>query len=271
MGSRVSGKVEDSNGNALQTTVRMFDWSDGSLLDEVTSSSSDGSYVAETVKDISEVLVTAKMGSSSRPLSHGPITPESVSLQLLYDFDDGTLQGWTDDTGNNLLSATTTRSISGSYALEGQKDSQPENIAHISPSDLSGGVQIPEYSFWYYETSSSSGAFLAVEDTNGDIVVAAGTNNPQFSVFDSGGETNLARGNYGQWYFCKITFDWGNGEYTVVFEDINGNQQASATRTLNKSTNVETLRIKNTLGSPGTGFESGPYYHWFDDIVVKLA
>lgn len=71
----LSGTVTDeSTGDPLDATVRVFDWDGGDLLKTTTSDPSTGDYSTKVVTKASNLLVVMQPPSGLRPLAHGPVS-----------------------------------------------------------------------------------------------------------------------------------------------------------------------------------------------------
>lgn len=67
--------TNESDGSALDATVRAYRWSDGRLLKTTTSDPSTGAYRIEEIEN-TDLLVVMQPPSGLRPLAHGPLKPD---------------------------------------------------------------------------------------------------------------------------------------------------------------------------------------------------
>jgi len=84
---------------------------------------------------------------------------------------------------------------------------------------------------WYYrETSDSFGHVLRVAQS-GTIVLSAGTNNPQWTLQDGNGFSEIDSGDdtYEVWVLVEVTIDWASGTFDITFTRQSDNKSVSST------------------------------------------
>lgn len=135
-----------------------------------------------------------------------------------------------------------TESSDGSASLF---SSAGQDFSYV-PNGLNGGKQIDSAHFDWRETSSQTGFTVEFIDSDGSDVLAVGSNNPQWEVYDGSGSTTLWNGDgYDRWIEYDITFDWSNCEYSYGFYDPVSNHRETGTRSLASCQNIETIRYSD--------------------------
>ena len=198
---------------------------------EITGATIDGQDVSEITVD-GETVFTA--------------IPDSI----VYDFEDGDLNGWSG--GGSIDNIAYNGTYSGRF----------EDTATWSPSELSGGVQIDGFEFYWYEIESSSGSAITLYDSGGSEVVEMGTNNPQWKW--SGGQLHGGDG-YERWIRFTLSFDWGANEMTLEGHDTQSGTTKNSTTSIGGN-NVETIESSNYPSWQ----TSGNNLWLLDDITVTV-
>lgn len=193
--------------------------------------------------------------------------------EINYTFDDGNNEGWTFDAANFGLK--TDRTQSGGYSIGINDGSAPRQLANVIPSDISGGYQIDKLSFWYQETTDSSGSGVRLYDSAGNPVIGVATDNPEWDIEDLNGIEASVHTNppdwdvtptYDTWYKVEIQFDWAAGEATIGWFDNNNNVLlAFRNRPLINNTDIEKISIESYNGGSWT---SSSAYVWYDTFKI---
>jgi hypothetical protein len=190
---------------------------------------------------------------------------------LTWDFEDNTLQGWVADDANFQIYSSPTRPARGSYSAGIRDGSVATDVAHVSPSELSGGVKIDYVEFWYQEEGSSHGGGISIVDSSGNEVIGFATSNSDWCIKDGNGWEELSSndGDTDKWIKVKIILDWDAGTADIEANQDGGTLYSYTDRPLINSTNVESIYFKG-FANTGGGWESGTdQYMYLDDIVVE--
>ena len=143
---------------------------------------------------------------------------------------------------------------SGSYSAQTDSTSPSTNhLCTIKP--WGGSVEKPSYfQQYYYETSNNSSLSFALIDGGGNVVVSAGTDNPQYvvSTSDTFGSRTGAEGNYKEWIKLKFQFDWSNNSVDVKFR---GSNNQTYTKSINNN-GIKKLEVWRDGGNFECAFDS---------------
>ncbi|GAB3669567.1 fibronectin type III domain-containing protein [Halopiger thermotolerans] len=178
---------------------------------------------------------------------------------LYEDWEDGDMSGWTvnGDTTND-----------GSRAYEGSRsvydyDYPSGNSYRQAVRSFDAGNPFG-LTFYYNEVDNSNGGCLAIYNSNGNLEVAAGTNNPQFS-YNNGSESDSAtslgsEANYDEWVRCTFMFDWSAGKVSIAWLGLSSGSGGSVNVSLNHGVDIAEVAI---------GAWSSDHFMdmWFDYIV----
>lgn len=189
---------------------------------------------------------------------------------LTWDFEDNTLQGWVADDSNFTVFSSPAR---GSYSAGIDTGSADTNVAHVSPSELSGGIKVDYIEFWYQESGGSHGGGVSIVDSSGNEVIGFATSNPDWCIKDGNGWEELSSndGDTNKWIKVKIIFDWDADTADIEANQDGGTVFTYADRPLINSTNVESIYFKG-FANTGGGWESGTDQNmWLDDITVDWS
>lgn len=144
------------------------------------------------------------------------------------------------------------------------EDGSVQKVATLKPSSLQGGKQIIKLSVQYYETSSSHGAGIYVQNPNGSIIAGAGTSNPQYSTFKNG---HIGRGStYKQWIEIHMRFDWQNQKVLIEFL-IDNKKVAYSEDDISTTESVESIVFMNNAQGIGGGSK---HYHSWDNLSITI-
>lgn len=186
---------------------------------------------------------------------------------LSWNFEDGTLQGWVADDANFQIYTSPAR---GNYSAGIDVGSANINVAHVSPSELDGGVQVEYIEWWWYEGGGGHGGGLQIVDSSGNEVIGVTTSNPNWCIHDNNGWVELSGGNYDTWTHFKVIFDWSAGTVDIEITEEGGSTNTYSSRPLINNTNVEILQTKGFADTNG-GWEGGRDQElWWDDIAASI-
>lgn len=113
-----------------------------------------------------------------------------------------------------------------------------------------GGEQPSTFTYYYRETSNSTGGGVRLVNSNGNYEGGTATDNDEYEV-DFANTTGLVHDpahGYGLWVRVTWDFDWANGTVTVAFEQPDGTSHYSNTYTLKQGVDVETVELWNYNG-----------------------
>ena len=177
-----------------------------------------------------------------------------------YDFEEGISSDWT---SHNFVRYTQSdRHYSGNYSA-GNRGTTLD--CTLSPPEWSGGVYVDSFEIYWLEETNQSGFTFQFVDSNGNVILEIGGNNPQWEINDADGSPEVFGGNgYDRPIRYLIEFDWDNGKYSYTFEDINSGDIRTGNRTLFHNTNIEKFKINDSNGSWGSAD-----YLYIDNISVK--
>jgi hypothetical protein len=253
----------DPDGDSLSYD---YDWGDG------RSDFNAGSTATHTYSQggTYTVTVTVDDGNATDQASQDvTVSTSSSGSKVVHDFEGGD-EGWVSvDTG---IGRQSTYGRGGStYSYGGSVSStQYGELAYVEPPELNGGNKIKSFTFHFLEESTSYGGFVRLFDDSGASVIGAGTDNPQWDIYDSGGSfTQIYDGNsrYKDWIKVEMTFDWGAGTADVTFT----NEATGTSRTEFGvpigGNNVEKIQLSNYSSED---FSGGNIYMWIDDLSFVL-
>jgi len=133
-----------------------------------------------------------------------------------YSFEDQNTNGW-DVTKSHSI--TSSKSTDGSYSYSNDADL---NYGYFLANTSLSGEKPDEIVFDYYETDSSGGMAYMPKDTNGDLILAAGTGNTQVNVeYGDYNTWDPGSGDYNTWNRYTIEFDWSNQTFDVAWDHLN--------------------------------------------------
>jgi hypothetical protein len=238
-----------------------YDWGDGSTSTNAGSIathtySSEGTYT---------VTVTVDDGSLTDQASQDvTVSTSSSGSEVIHDFESGN-EGWT--SVQSGVGRTTTHARGGSYSYGGGVSSaQDGELAYVEPSELSGGNKIESLTFHYLEEVSSYGGGVRLYDSSGSSVIGLLTDNPQWKVYDGGGNiTQLYDGNgqYQDWIRVEVTFDWSAGTADVTYTNESTGTDRTETGVSIGGNGVEKIQLSNYNSDTSSG---GNFYMWIDDL-----
>jgi hypothetical protein len=191
----------------------------------------------------------------------GQVSPFSnvVKPALIEDFE-GDLSGWT--INDSDFTIRTDRVYEGSQAA-GMDDYVSSEFAaeRVIPTDFSQ----PSTAEWYWnEDSSQYGSATHFYNSNGNLELALGTQNPQWQAWDGTGMDDeiYAGDGYDRWIYYKVTFDWSNGTYDYYMEDMQSGHVETGTRSLRYGVDVNKIGLGERVNS------SSRIHTWWDNIRI---
>lgn len=219
------------------------------------------------------VDVTITIGGESTTLENGFEYVVPVS-EVVEDFETGVFSG---DWAPSVDAEVQTIEALDVYSFGWGQDATDPVAGRWSPTELSGGVEISEFEFWYRERSISGGTAVRLDDSSGNPVVALGTNNPQFMVWEgaTSGWREVDSGNgYDRWVRARIhNIDWSSGVFDFEFEDTAAAETVTGSGTMDSPAPIQSVVISPTNMDRAGDFnaESGGWSdQWVDDIRVAL-
>lgn len=186
------------------------------------------------------------------------------SSEWFEGFESGNLDDWTiHDTD---FEVKTDNVHEGTYSAGITTSTAPEDVAEIIPEDFSGGRKSDTFSFYWYETTSSSGGGLRLLDDAGNLVAGFASDNDQWVLNDGDGwiEVKGSTSTYQVWNYVEFDFNWGAGTYDYYIERLSDGETRSGTRNLASSSGIETLKASEHHNQIWGGH--GAMHMWFDNI-----
>jgi len=129
------------------------------------------------------------------------------------------------------------------------------------------------FEFWYRETGSSTGSMVLLKDENGNEVIGAGTDNPQWDIRDGnsgqGREINSGT-DYRRFIRVRFGFNWNagsDGTADVEFYDPTAQKEYAETGLpLRGGAGIDTIEIWDYNGGAlgGSAIDT-----WHDDFLLK--
>lgn len=124
----------------------------------------------------------------------------------------------------------------------------------------------PESIEWFWqETSNSTGSALHIINSDGNLEVAAGSNNPQWELYFEGSSIQVlsrSGSEYDRWIRVKIIFDWENNTFDYEMEDLQDGTFETGTENLAYGVDIDRIGI----GSPPGGSQADS--NWWDKITI---
>jgi hypothetical protein len=238
-----------------------YDWGDG-LSDNGAGSTQTHLYQSGGTYT---VTLTVSDGSLTDQTSQTVTVSESSSGEVVHDFETSD-EGWISvETGIGRDNAYGRNGSSWSYG--GDVDSAGSGeAAYVEPPELSGGNKIESLTFHYLEEVSSYGGGVRLYDSSGSSVIGLLTDNPQWKVYDGGGNiTQLYDGNgqYQDWIRVEVTFDWPTGTADVTYTNESTGTDRTETGVSIGGNGVEKIQVSNYNSDTSSG---GNFYMWIDDL-----
>ncbi|MDY6788850.1 MAG: hypothetical protein SVV03_02695, partial [Candidatus Nanohaloarchaea archaeon] len=184
---------------------------------------------------------------------------------------------WT-DTSDLKGEADTAYAQNGSVSF--LHDSGGSNVSDGTQAyhNLSADTDVEEFSFWYRETSNSTGGGMSLKDANGKRLLFVGVDNPELQIFSGNGfEYGGNAGpmpwskNYQVWRKFTVRLNNAKNTFTVDWYDSDSDE----TRTygpfpLNSTNQVSRVTVDNQNGA-SLGGTSSSMVHWTDNVKLGLS
>jgi hypothetical protein len=237
-------RFTNAEGDILRYNIGSYDDSEAEVAVEVPN------LPADSIKTIYMYYGNAEAAS-------GATDEISVATDSLYNFESGMLHSdWTQDINFDITSSPARNSYSA-----GQSGSTINAV--LEPSVLAGGERPTTFEFYWYELTNQTGFTTELIDSDGDVILMLGGNNPEWEISDGDGSTTPYSGSgYNRWIKYTVEFDWAGGQYTYHFEDTSSGVVRTGTRSLIKNTNIEKFTINNNVWGSAS-------YMWVDDISIS--
>lgn len=188
-------------------------------------------------------------------------------------FEDGTV---TDEwevgpqtNGNTVFAPVQDRVHSGSWSVFSDDASTEFRGQHVF-NLVDPNITWAEY--WYQETGSSTGHMVTLSNSNGNIEIGTGTDNPQWEIADGNGNNRVdSGGDYDNWVYTKIIIYWDNGTNGTADIEIHdtgvGKRRVYRDRPLRNGVDVDSIELWDYhTGDIGPNVE---IQCWLDDITVS--
>ena len=123
--------------------------------------------------------------------------------------------------------------------------------------------QPSNFSFYWYETSSSTGGGLRLFDDEGNLIVGFASDNDQWDLQDADGwhRTKDTDNNYEVWTCVNLKFDWENGTYNYEIKRLSDDYKVEGTKNLNSTNPIKEIYISEYHDYNWGG--DGRMYMWF--------
>jgi hypothetical protein len=188
---------------------------------------------------------------------------EVVREAFTEDFE-GDLSQWT--VHESLFGIRTDRTYEGAQSAGMEGDLASDTNSLVAEAVLPLSLQQPSMAEWYWqETSTQYGSAFHFINSNGNIEVALGTQNPQWQAWDGTGWNDeiWSANSYDRWIHYRVTFDWSNGTYDYYMEDLQTGDTRTGTRSLQHGVDV----AKIGLGERPDAYAR--HHTWWDKITIK--
>lgn len=187
---------------------------------------------------------------------------EVWASSVLLDFEDGNLDGWTNNHGGWNISSDSYEGSYSAYMTEAG-NSWDDNTYTVYGS----GKGASKITFYWKETSNQSGFAFSVYNSNGNREFSMGSNNPQWTTDDANGEDNnfYSGDGYDRWIKFEITPDWSNSTYTLAGEDM----QSGSTDTYNGNMYHGVDLSMIAVGYADGAWSGNSKYTWIDNILIE--
>jgi len=185
----------------------------------------------------------------------------------LFGFETGDTSRWDTATALSVISGSPSFN-SGSFIGDIQGDGV-STAATVVPSALSGGGQISKFEYYWKEEEKSYGGAARLRNSNGNVELSTSTNNPQWTVQDANGITQVNDGNanYNDWTRFTVTFDWSAGTFDIDFKNLaTGLQETQTGFPLIQGVDIEEVELSN-YNNGGFSDAAGHYRMQCDDIT----
>ncbi|WP_254822179.1 hypothetical protein [Haloglomus halophilum] len=141
-------------------------------------------------------------------------------------------------------------------------------LATATPERLAGGQQPTRVDHYWYERAASFGGGLRLVNSDGEVELSVGTDNPTWFVEDGDGTTELYDGDgYDRWVRTTVALDWEAGTASVTFTDQQSGTAETTDATLAVGTDIEVIRLAGFTMEQGWRAES--CHMFWDDVEVE--
>jgi hypothetical protein len=183
-----------------------------------------------------------------------------VKPGIIQDFE-ADLSDWTVNESN--FEIKTDRVYAGAQSAGMNETSMSNTLA----AELAIGINQPSYIGWYWsEDTNQYGSATHLINSNGNLELAIGTENPQWNMWDGTGMNQEIYGGdgYDRWIHVEITaFDWTNGTYDYRIEDMQSGHVETGTRNLKNGVDIAKIGLGDKPGN------SNRLYTWWDNIKIQ--
>lgn len=161
------------------------------------------------------------------------VSQESPIIGALWEgFEDGDIAEWSSTSAT--LDVSTDTVWSGSYSLDFNSTPDQNNACKLITRSFP--VANPRAILYYYKEGSDNNSLgIGIRDSSDNILMAAGTGNPQYEWTQTDGTKTRpgTEAEYGEWVKVRFYFDWNNNEVTVNWTA----QSSGTTEQITKSFN----------------------------------
>jgi len=192
----------------------------------------------------------------------GPFS-DVIKPSFFEDFE-GDLSEWT--VNYSPFELKTDRVYEGAQAAGANSTNTLPSSSLAIERQMESYLEQPSKASWYWnEDSSQYGSAFHFINSNGNLEVALGTQNPQWQAWDGTGMNDQIWGanGYDRWIYYEITFDWANGQYDYYMEDLQTGDTRSGTRQLKHGVDVAKIGLGEKPGA------TARHYTWWDNITIK--
>jgi hypothetical protein len=192
----------------------------------------------------------------------GPFS-DVIKPSFFEDFE-GDLSEWT--VNYSPFELKTDRVYEGAQAAGANSTNTLPSSSLAIERQMESYLEKPSKASWYWnEDSSQYGSAFHFINSNGNLEVALGTQNPQWQAWDGTGMNDQIWGanGYDRWIYYEITFDWSNGTYDYYMEDLQTGDTRSGTRQLKHGVDVAKIGLGEKPGA------TARHYTWWDNITIK--
>jgi len=147
----------------------------------------------------------------------------------------------------NYGSQNTSRVYNGSYSFySGNNDTNMQ----ASWVPYSEGARPNKFTYFYQETSSSTGGGIRLVNSDGNYEGGTATDNSEYDVdfANTSGEIMGTTGDYNQWVKVTWTFDWSNSNVDIRFDGLSSGITTTGTYSLYYGTDIRKVELWNYNG-----------------------
>jgi hypothetical protein len=179
-------------------------------------------------------------------------------------FEDGDVAEWT----VNSFQAVQDRTFNGSWAGYTDNGLTDAYQAARTPPGFSGGAEPAVFQFYWQETSNSTGGGIRLVNSDGNVEIGVGTDNPEWQIDDAASFRQIYNADgYNRWVRFTLIFDWAAEAYSYDFEDLQSGSTATGSGDLKHGKDVEQIWIENQNAEQ---WRDASMEMWFEDITLTL-